>query len=45
MASESMQGSSGPGNGTGAAAAKVGFNERRANRRYDLALEFEVFQL
>jgi len=45
MASESMQGSSVPGTGTGAAAVKAGFTERRANRRYEIKVEFEVFHL
>lgn len=45
MASESLQGSSGLGTGTGAAPAKAGSTERRANHRYELAAEFEVFHL
>jgi hypothetical protein len=45
MASEPMQGSSGLVAATGAAAAKAGFTERRANQRYELVAEFEVFHL
>lgn len=45
MASESMQGSSGPGSGTATATAQAGRGERRANHRYELSVEFDLFHL
>ena len=45
MAADSERWRAAPGGADGAAAAQVTYTERRANRRYDLAVEFDLFHL
>jgi hypothetical protein len=45
MASDSMQGSSGPGSGMGTGSTQARGGERRANQRYELTVEFDLFHL